>query len=188
MDPFKKISNSAAAFFNAAFDEIPAGGKINLKRFIPLLVASILGAVHWWKLFNGGDIPFTRPDFNHNYNFFRIAQAYFETGELPWLIDKAHHGVNWFLAIPEVVASPQIFLLAWLPVKKFFIANLLIQYVVACLGLWVLWRKLNLSVFAFLIVFALFQFNGHIVAHQSAGHVSWGGYFFLPFVLAWVLG
>ena len=38
-------------------------------------------------------------------------------------------------------------------------------------------RRFELSLLAFTILFTLFNFNGHILAHASVGHATWGGYF-----------
>ncbi len=41
-------------------------------------------------------------------------------------------------------------------------------------------RKFSLSPLPFFILFVLFNFNGHILAHLSIGHATWGGYFLFP--------
>ena len=40
--------------------------------------------------------------------------------------------------------------------------------------------RLRLSPVAFAALFLLFNFNGHILAHYSVGHATWGGYFLFP--------
>jgi hypothetical protein len=85
-----------------------------------------------------------------------------------------------FLAIPDEILSPQVWLLRFISIGRFVIVDISILYTLGFAGLLWLRRKFSLSCFTFTILFLLFNFNGHILAHYSAGHVTWGGYFLFP--------
>jgi hypothetical protein len=88
-----------------------------------------------------------------------------------------------YLAIPDQILSPQIILLRFLPLGslgRFVVGNVLLQYSLGYAGLLWLRRKFSLSPLSFLILFLLFNFNGHILAHLAIGHATWGGYFLFP--------
>ncbi len=82
-----------------------------------------------------------------------------------------------FLAIPDQILSPQIFLLPWLSVGQFVLLQFWLMYTLGFWALLLLRRRFGLSLLAFTILFTLFNFNGHILAHASIGHANWGGYF-----------
>lgn len=93
------------------------------------------------------------------------------------------HGVtDRFLALPDVITSPQTLLLLTMPVTMFVVVDVLIHYASGFAGLWLLRRHFNWSLVTFTVVFLLFLFNGHILAHYSVGHFSWGSYFLFPVV------
>ncbi len=85
-----------------------------------------------------------------------------------------------FLAIPDQILSPQVILLRILPIEVFVAGNVLLLYSLGYAGLLWLKRKFSLSLVAFTILFLLFNFNGHILAHFAVGHATWGGYFLFP--------
>ena len=89
-----------------------------------------------------------------------------------------------FLAIPDQILSPQVILLRILPIRVFVAGNVLLLYSLGYAGLLWIKRKYSLSLVAFTILFLLFNFNGHILAHFAVGHATWGGYFlFLWFAI-----
>ncbi|MCJ7624180.1 MAG: hypothetical protein MUO76_11805, partial [Anaerolineaceae bacterium] len=85
-----------------------------------------------------------------------------------------------FLAIPDVILSPQILFLGILDWMSFILFNVLFQYTIGFWGLLKLRLRFRLSLAAFLAAFLLFNFNGHITSHLAIGHLNWGGYFFYP--------
>jgi hypothetical protein len=85
-----------------------------------------------------------------------------------------------FMAIPDVILSPQILFLGILDWMPFVLFNVLFQYTIGFWGLLKLRKKFRLSLVAFLTAFLLFNFNGHILSHLAVGHLSWGGYFLYP--------
>ena len=86
-----------------------------------------------------------------------------------------------FLCVPDQILSPQVVLLGILSISQFILFDVLLVYSFGFLGLLWIRRKFNLSFFSFALLFFLFNFNGHILAHITAGHLSWGGYFLFPY-------
>ncbi len=82
-----------------------------------------------------------------------------------------------FMAIPDVILSPQIILLRFLNLGRFLIINVGLLYALGFIGLLVLRRRYGLSNLAFMAIFLFFNFNGHILAHISVGHFNWVGSF-----------
>lgn len=95
-----------------------------------------------------------------------------------------HNVTDRFLALPDVITSPQTVLLLFMPVSTFVLVDVLLQYSLGFIGVLLLRRHFNWSLGAFAAIYLLILFNGHILAHYSVGHFSWGPYFMLPWV-AW---
>lgn len=98
------------------------------------------------------------------------------------------HGVtDRFLALPDVITSPQTILLLFMPVTRFVVVDVLIHYAAGFAGLVLLRRHFGWSLYTFALAFLLFLFNGHIVSHYGVGHFTWGAYFLFPFVALFLL-
>ncbi len=113
------------------------------------------------------------------------------SGELPLHIsDPATLGgiTDRFLAIPDEILSPQVYLLRFISIGRFVFVDVAILYTIGFFGLLWLRRRFSLSLFTFTILFLLFDFNGHILAHYCIGHVTWGGYFLFPWFYSWLCG
>ena len=82
-----------------------------------------------------------------------------------------------FMAIPDVILSPQIIMLRFLNMGRFLIFDIGLMYTLGFIGLLLLRKKYGLSAIAFTSIFLLYNFNGHILAHFSVGHFTWGGSF-----------
>lgn len=92
-----------------------------------------------------------------------------------------------FLVIPDVILSPQLVLLRFLEPGNFVLVNLLLLYVVGFVGLNQFRKKYQIGLAIFSVLFLLYNFNGHIVAHIAIGHATWVAYFLLPFFILLVL-
>ena len=91
------------------------------------------------------------------------------------------------MAIPDAFLSPQFFLLRFLDIGQFVFFQIILFYALGFIGLLWLRHKLQWSIFPFTMVFILFNFNGHILAHISMGHLTWMGYFLFPWFVILVL-
>ena len=85
-----------------------------------------------------------------------------------------------YLSIPDQILSPQVFLLPWLEIGRFYPVAILAHVYTGVFGTVAIRRRFTLSLLAFTILFVLFNFNGHILSHASVGHSNWGGYFLFP--------
>lgn len=140
-----------------------------------------LGIFLWGYFLNWGDGPFNYHDWV-DINMPRLA----------FLKDAVVHGVlplhisdiaplayvtDRFMVVPDAILSPQIWLLRYLDIGKFVMVNTWLLYSIGFLGLVSLKKRFQLSLFVFSILFLLYNFNGHIMAHVSVGHVTWWGSF-----------
>ena len=156
-----------------------------------LALAAVLylaGALHWCNFLGLGDPGIIDvADWNLEYRYHSVLREALAEHSIPWHINTTIQGTDRFFGNPEVLYSPQIFLLYWLPIPTFFLVNLLLLYTAGFIGCWMLRRRYRLSAPAFAMLFVLFNFNGHLVAHLCIGHTPWYGYFLLPFFVHEVL-
>jgi hypothetical protein len=156
------------------------------------LICLYLGGIALFgAFFNWGNIPNDFHDWSDiTAPRFTFQQDAITHGKWPLHIsDKSTVGgaTDRFLSIPDLVLSPQIFLLSFMDTGVFSLVNILILYSFGFLA-WVhIQRKAYLSSIAFTIAFLLFNFNGHILAHLSVGHITWGGYFLFPWFVILIL-
>jgi len=95
-----------------------------------------------------------------------------------------HRLTDRYLAIPDVITTPQILLLKFLSINKFIYIDILINFTIATFGLLWFRQKYNLSLLAYGVLFLLFNFNGYIQSHYAIGHITWAGYFLFPLFIA----
>lgn len=153
-----------------------------------LYVAGLLG---WAYVLGWGSVPL---DF-HDWTGINVPRLLFVQNALRsgvWPLHMVggpalHDVTDRFLALPDVITSPQTLLLLVLPVQRFVLVDVLIQYSIGFAGLLALRRYARWSLFAFVVVFLLFGFNGHIVSHYSVGHFTWAAYFVFPWIVLFVL-
>lgn len=98
-----------------------------------------------------------------------------------------HDVTDRFLALPDVITSPQSLLLLIMPVRTFVLADVLLHYAAGFAGLVLLRRHFRWSLVGFAMVFLLFLFNGHILSHYGVGHFTWGAYFLFPLIALFLL-
>jgi hypothetical protein len=104
------------------------------------------------------------------------------SGQLPLHIadpSPLHGWTQRFIAVSDTFYSPQMILLSLnqMTIQRFVLVNVWLMYTLGFAGLLALRRRLRLSAFSFTILFLLFNFNGHILAHLGVGHATWTGYF-----------
>ena len=163
-------------------------------RWINLVFLSLLyggGLYQWGKFLDWGrnNLSF------HDWLYITLPRLTFlqdamEKGLLPLHTanTEALGGITTrFMAIPDVILSPQIILLRYLSLGTFIVFQVSLIYTIGFLGLLQLRRKLGLSALAFASMFLLFNFNGHILAHFSVGHFTWGGSFLLSWFALFVI-
>ena len=179
------LQNSWKAFFDPQKEK-----DYSILTWIWLGFLLLLGLLVWGYFLNFGSIPFDYHDWAE-INAPRIAflKDAVTKGLLPLHMPDAsalRGFTDRFMALPDVILSPQIILLRWLSVGDFVLVHTWLLYAIGFLGLFVLKQHLQLSLFSFTWLFFLFNFNGHILSHYSVGHVTWGGYFLFPWFI-WLI-
>ena len=140
--------------------------------------------ISWGVVLNWGNIPFDFHDWAE-VNAPRLAflKDAITKGKLPLHMpdSSALRGVtDRYMALPDVILSPQVLLLRWLPVGTFILINTWIQIGLGYWGLLKLKKRFSLSLLSFSWISLLFFLNGHMLSHYAVGHVTWGGTFLLP--------
>lgn len=155
-----------------------------------LIVCYLAGLYFWGTFLNWGR-------FNYNYedwaaiNLPRIAfvKDALSKGQFPLHMSETAHLHNLtdrYLAMHDVILSPQMVVLPFIHVLTYVVINTLGFYSLGFLGLLWLRRRFSLSLSAFIILFALTNLNGHLIAHFAVGHVYWWVNFLFPLFAALV--
>jgi hypothetical protein len=158
-----------------------------------LLAWSLFGAILWGIFLNWGKIPFDFHDWAEiNAPRFAFLRDAVIKGVLPLHMPDGsalRNLTDRFMSLPDVFLSPQVQFMRFLDVGSFVLVNTLLVYALGVWGLWRLKKRFALSPVMFAFLFLLFNFNGHILAHTSIGHITWGGYYLSPwfFVLVFRL-
>lgn len=179
------LGNNMQAYFKELFTQ-----KKKIIFFVWVFALYVVGLVVWGWIFDWGRTPLNFHDWADinipRVDFISDALHY---GQLPLhsISKRFLHGMtNRFLALPDVMTSPQMILLYWLAPKDFVIADVFLHYTLGFGGLFLFARKYKLSWLPYTLVFLLFNFNGYIVSHYMVGHATWGGYFIFPLLLLWL--
>lgn len=144
----------------------------------------IIGIIYWILFFNAGNLTLDAYDWvkeSAYLNSLRDAQI---DMVIPWKWSEPfYHNTQSFLANPEIVLTPDIILLRWIPNSFFIILHIIIFYSVGFFGSILIAKKLNISLISFFVFWLVFNFNGYLTAHIAVGHFQWTGYFLIPFFL-----
>lgn len=177
---FKKLEN----LVNSLFQPDDSPGSRLLERAL-LLILYLFGVVLWVRFLNYGNIPNDRLDWaDITFPRLHVIQQAVQQGKLPLYVAEENglkEVTNLFLSIPDQILSPDVFMLGLLSIEQFIVIHLLIFYSLGYWGLILFKGKYKLSFIAFLPLFLLFNFNGHIVSHLSVGHLTWASYFLYSF-------
>jgi hypothetical protein len=98
-----------------------------------------------------------------------------------------HNMTDRFLSIQDVITTPEMVMMLWVPVNQYIVIQFLIYVTIATLGLLWIRRHYHLSLIAYSVMYILFMFNGYIQAHIGEGHLTWGAYFLFPWFIALVI-
>jgi hypothetical protein len=162
----------------------PPRPKFNWDHAVILGFLYAVGLLLWWRFLSWGKVPMTFHDWSEITGpRLTVLQDAMLKGTLPFhTANTATFGgiTTRFMAVPDVILSPQIFLLRYLSLGAFVILQISLMYTLGFWGLLQVRRRFSLSLLPFTVLFSLFNFNGHILAHFSVGHLTWGGYFLFP--------
>jgi hypothetical protein len=151
-----------------------------------------LGVLHWLYLFGYltpgfAGMSFNVADWPKEVRYYVALQQAVTDGRIPYYVSKSIQETRKFLANPEVPWSPDLLLLQFVGIEVFLVLKVLLWYAAGFAGLVLIRRRYALSLLPFTLLFLLFAFNGHIVAHLAIGHSMWTGYFLLPFVFVFMV-
>lgn len=154
---------------------------------ILFIFALYLFGVFWWcTFFNWHHSSISYFDWaTINLPRYEVIRDALHFGQFPLHVaDKSslHFVTDRFWGLPDVITTPQMLVMLFVDADTFAILDVLFFFTIATAGLIYFKQKFNLSLVAYTILFFLFNFNGYIQAHYSAGHASWGGYFLFPWV------
>jgi len=157
-----------------------------------LVTLLYIGGVLLWSRFMGWGKPlFTFHDWSFiTYPRLTFLQNAILTGQFPLHMldtDALGGATTRYFSIPDVIISPQVLLLRYLDIRSFSVVQVGLLFTIGFLGLVWIRRRYHLSIFAFSILFVLFNFNGHILAHITAGHLTWAGTFLYSWFALWIL-
>ena len=150
-----------------------------------LTMLFIVVLIGWGVFLNWGEIPFDFHDWAE-VNAPRLAfmKDAVTKGKLPLHMpdSSALRGVtDRYMALPDIILSPQVLLLRWMPVGTFILFHTWLMIGLGYWGLLRLKKRFSLSLLSFTWIVLLYFFNGHMLSHYAVGHVTWGG----AFLLSW---
>lgn len=145
-----------------------------------ILLCFLIGCIHWVFFFWAGQVGYTAHDWPKEISYLRVVQEALREGRVPWYVSEGFQGTSNFFGLPETNLSPQGILLRWMQPGTFAWVNILVLYTVGFAGCLTWMRRGNLSLFGFVCLFLLFNFNGYLTSRMAVGHSMWSGCFFLP--------
>jgi len=166
------------AFFNPEIEK-----DFRLFGFIVFGLMFSVGIIFWINFLNYGKPGLNFGDWSDiNIPRLMFLQQAIRLHVFPWHMSytPALHGTNRFFSLPDVITSPQIFLLAFIRVRHFIFFDILFYYTIATFSMIWIKKLLNLSLAAIWFFFFLFNFNGYLLAHYSVGHFTWASHFLFP--------
>jgi hypothetical protein len=148
----------------------------------------LVGIIYWIGFFNSGALSLNAYDWvkeDAYLNTLRFAEI---NNVIPWLWSEPfYHNTDKFLANPEIVLTPDIFILQLVPNSVFIIMHVVSFYAAGFWGSFLLAKELNAKFVSFFFFWLVFNFNGHISAQIAIGHFQWTGYFLIPFFFVLLL-
>ena len=152
------------------------------------IVLSLLGAAFWAMIFGlPPRVPRDVADWPKEVRYYSVLKEAVTIGAVPYYVSRPLQDTRKFLAIPEIVVSPQVVLLRFMDIDAFLLVHVVLLQTIGTAGCLWLRRRHGLSLAPTLLLWLLLSFNGHVTAHLAIGHSMWGGCFFLPWFFAGVL-
>ncbi|TAK13152.1 MAG: hypothetical protein EPO32_06240 [Anaerolineae bacterium] len=139
-----------------------------------------LGAGLWVFFFRYGNLRLYVLDWLKEHHYLALWKEAFTSGQIPYISSIVLQSGDHFLANPEVVRTPDILLLRWLPLGVFVVIHVLILYALGCWGILRLKDRFGWPPLAGAVAFGLFTFSGALTARLGIGHFQWAGALLLP--------
>lgn len=151
------------------------------------LTAVLLGlgtAVHWLWFFAAGRFDMTVADWPRQSAYFEVLRDAVREGRLPLATAEPLFDMGpRYVANLEAPLGPHTWLFAFAGDHLAIVASAVLLSWIGVYGCFRLARRLDLSAPAFVALTMFIALNGSLVAHLSAGHMGWLGYYALPFVI-----
>ncbi|MBI3160717.1 MAG: hypothetical protein HYZ26_14050 [Chloroflexi bacterium] len=149
-----------------------------------------LGALHWVYFFRYGNLRLFVQDWLKEHFYLAVLKEAVTAGRMPYVISEVLQKTDRFLANPEVMLTPDVLLLRWLPIPLFALLHVLLFYSLGFWGFARLRRRFGWPPLAAGLFFGLFTFGGAFTARFGIGHLQWAGAFlltwFAEFVFQWL--
>jgi hypothetical protein len=160
--------------------------------WVILYLAGLVGWIAFFHTSLAGAEFYHAADWSKEHQYFAVIKQSLQTATMPWHTSiplQPSQPTDRFLAIPETLSllAPQIQGLRWLSIRNFVLLNHLLMFTIGTLGWYALSRHFRFPPLVAAIGFALFAFNGHLVAHIAAGHTMWNAYYWLPCLILLLL-
>jgi hypothetical protein len=133
-----------------------------------------------------GPVP-TLEDWPKEFRYYSVLRQAVVERRLPLFVSRPILSGRKLLTIPELNCTPPVLLLGLVSIPRFVLLDTALSYAIGFAGLLVLRRRYGLELLPFALLFLLFFFNGHLVAHMAVGHSMWAAHFLLPFFVLGVL-
>jgi hypothetical protein len=133
-----------------------------------------------------GPVP-TLEDWPKEFRYYDVLRQAVEQRRAPLFLSRPILSGRKLLAVPEVNCTPAVLLLGFVSIPRFVLLDALAFYAIGFTGLLWLRRRYALGLMPFALLFLIFFFNGHLVAHMAVGHSMWAAHFLLPFFVLGVL-
>ena len=153
---------------------------LNKKNLFYLSLYSV-GIIYWFFFFsNGFGSPGHLGWYKENV-YLNILREAVNDHKIPfYYYPSMFDGNNRFLANPETITLPHIFLLKYLNNSQFFFIHIAFFFTIGHLGLCLIAKKLDY--FSFLFLFIIFNFNGNIINRFDFGLIQYStGIYLFPF-------
>ncbi len=152
----------------------------------------VAGAIGWVVVLSAdparlsGPVP-TLEDWPKEFRYYAVLRQAVVEHRVPLFLSRPILSGRKLLALPEVSCTPAVLLLGAVSIPRYFLLNTLLGYAAGFAGLLLLRRRYGLGLLPCALLFLLFFFNGHLVAHMAIGHSMWATHFLLPFFVLGVL-
>lgn len=183
--------HTLAEFIGRVLVEFPTNRILTVVYTIGMAVFYLAGAGALYYLLNGGAIQLNLHDWAEvtapRYAFLKNAVT---EGRIPlhmpgfWGLRNI---TDRFWAVPDTNLGPQILMLRYMDLGRFFLFQTWLLYTIGFAGVILLARFLRLSLLLSGALLGLMFFNGNIVDHIVVGHVNWSINFLFPYFVYLIL-
>ncbi len=180
------LENCLEALFKPELEK-----NLRLLSWLWLVGIYLLGIFFWGRFLGWGKVPLDYHDWANSYvpRIMAVQEA-LQTGTVPLHLTSSSaldSITDRFFATADVITTPEMVLMLFLSVDQYILVQTLLLLSLSTAGLLWLRRHYRLSLFAYSVMFFLFNFSGYVQAHIGAGHAVWWVYFLFPLFMVLVV-